>query len=104
MTDTTYPTRTQEEIADLKRSWRNDPCWDIYETEGFEAHREELKEYQATMEKRWEEERQKRFHEAAEKMGLSGNLNLAKYIQDLERTIHRLEKRIENLECFQTEN
>lgn len=34
--------RTPAEIADLKRQWLNDPSWDIEDTEGFEAHRDEL--------------------------------------------------------------
>jgi len=35
--------RTPEEIDQLKSNWAHDPCWDIEDTEGFEAHYEELK-------------------------------------------------------------
>lgn len=34
--------KNPEEIEDLKTNWKNDPCWDIEETEGFEAHKDEL--------------------------------------------------------------
>jgi len=30
--------KTVEEIDALKRNWYDDPCWDIYDTEGFEDH------------------------------------------------------------------
>lgn len=36
------PFPTPEEIDHLKKSWLADPCWDIEDTEGFEAHRAEL--------------------------------------------------------------
>lgn len=32
-------------IEDLKQNWRNDPCWDIERTEGFEEYAGELLEY-----------------------------------------------------------
>lgn len=34
--------KTRAEIEALKANWLGDPCWDIEETEGFEAHRSEL--------------------------------------------------------------
>lgn len=42
----TIPTKTQAEIEDLKKQWLSDPCWDIAHTEGFEAHAEELHDFQ----------------------------------------------------------
>lgn len=38
-------TKSIQEIEQLKADWRRDPCWDIEETEGFEAHRDELLQY-----------------------------------------------------------
>ena len=32
----------KERVAELKRQWLNDPCWDIEETEGFEQYQTEL--------------------------------------------------------------
>lgn len=46
--------RTPEEIADLKKSWKSDPCWDIEDTEGFEAHRDELRLYHEEQVREWE--------------------------------------------------
>lgn len=43
-------TKTPAEIADLKVQWAQDPCWDIADTEGFEAHAEELAAYQQARE------------------------------------------------------
>lgn len=47
-TETTIPTR--EQVEKLKRNWRDDPNWDLYDTEGFEAYRDELTAYQAEWE------------------------------------------------------
>ena len=44
--------RTSDEIAKLKQDWAKDPCWDLHETEGFEAHTEELRLYAAYWEAR----------------------------------------------------
>jgi len=30
------------EIQDLFRQWKHDPCWDLYETSGFEDHADAL--------------------------------------------------------------
>ena len=31
--------KTIQEVEKLKANWKNDPCWDLYETEGFEEYR-----------------------------------------------------------------
>lgn len=46
--------RTPEEIEKLKKSWAYDPCWDIEDSEGFEAHYEELKAWRLDTEKKHE--------------------------------------------------
>lgn len=89
--------KTPEEIEKLKRQWLADPCWDIYSTEGFEAHRKELEEYQAEQERRWEERRQQRLQEKANKMGIPDNLTLAKYIDELEWRIKQNEEEIDKI-------
>lgn len=38
--------KSREEIELLKENWKKDPCWDIYDTEGFEDHFEELSSFQ----------------------------------------------------------
>ena len=53
-TDTQAPTRTPLEIEKLKHQWCMDPIWDIDDTEGFEAHKEELTAYRLSMEAHWD--------------------------------------------------
>jgi hypothetical protein len=60
--------KTREEVEKLKQNWRDDPCWDIYNTEGFQEYKEELMEYQRLCEKEWEEKNQKRHEELASKI------------------------------------
>lgn len=67
--------KTVEEIEELKKDWESDPCWDLYETECFEEHREELKAFQENREAEWAEERKQREKEIdaeAEKLGVRG--------------------------------
>lgn len=45
--------RTAAEIADLKANWLNDSCWDIEETEGFEAHYQELRRWREAEDAAW---------------------------------------------------
>jgi len=67
--------KSREEIEHLKAEWTRDPCWEIYDTKGFEDHREELKKYQEeyylalSYETELEEEREKL---EAENLGLYG--------------------------------
>lgn len=49
-------TKTREQIEDLKRQWEADPCWDLADTEGFEAHRAELQAYEEYRKMIWREE------------------------------------------------
>ncbi|GEM_PF-6650957 len=34
--------KTREEIEKLKQDWKNDPCWNIEDTEGFKDRKGEL--------------------------------------------------------------
>lgn len=45
--------KTEEEIWALKADWQADPIWDIEETEGFEEHKAELKEFREFCEAGW---------------------------------------------------
>ncbi len=42
--------RTKTELAELKRNWQADPCWDIEDTEGFEYHYMELRRWREALE------------------------------------------------------
>ena len=44
---------TYENVEKLKQQWLEDPCWDIEDSEGFEAYRDELLEFRLEQEKRW---------------------------------------------------
>ena len=85
---------TAKELQELKRQWQSDPIWGIYETEGFEEHKDELKAYQEEWEKIWETERYERLKLKAGEMGIADNLDLAQYIQMLEYRIDELERRL----------
>jgi len=83
-----------EELRLLKRDWKRDPCWDIEETEGFEAHRDELLAFRKEQEQIWNAERNCRLQAKSEELGLPGNLALAEYIIFLEARISTLEDKL----------
>lgn len=58
------PAKTREEVEALKSNWYSDSCWDLEDTEGFEAHRDELLTYRKQVEGARAERRAKE-HEAA---------------------------------------
>ena len=60
--------REPNEIVALKRNWERDPCWDIEESEGFEEHKEGLLIYRKKKEAEWEQAREKRRKELANKI------------------------------------
>jgi len=90
--------RTRQEIQALICEWESDPCWDIEETEGFEAHHDELKAYRLKCEAEWKARTQRRLEEKAEELGVSGNTKLAAYVDRLEWKISDLVRQIERLE------
>ena len=89
--------RTKDEICRLKTNWCSDPCWDIEETEGFEAHYDELlayrKEIEAQREQEWFDEVDSRATE------LKCSFELAKYIILLEVRLDKMNKAMEMI-CF----
>lgn len=95
--------RTNADVEALKRSWFNDPHWDIEDTEGFEAHYDELKAYHDECSAEWDRaaaERQRKKDEAdateAEKLGCT----LAVYhtLMSLQDENAKLRERIGDLE------
>jgi hypothetical protein len=66
----TQTTCTPEEIEQLKANWLGGPCWDIEDTEGFEAHREELLAFRKEQEAKWEAQREERDNKRIEKVML----------------------------------
>lgn len=85
--------RTRAEIDGLKANWKADPCWDIEDTETFEAHREELVAFHEQMRGQWAAEMRAKLEAKAVELGIPGNTTLAAYIL-------RLEKRIADMEPY----
>lgn len=89
MQTTTPTTRTGPEILELKCGWLRDNCWDIEETEGFEAHRDELLAFRLQCEAEWKAKLQSR---AAE---LGCTVALVQYLEGLEYQIKALDRKLE---------
>jgi len=86
---------TRAAIKRLKRDWLDDPWWDIYATDGFEAHQTELTVFQERWERRWERRYQRELQEKSERLGIPGNIELVKYINDLEERIDDLRRELD---------
>lgn len=89
--------KSEEEIKNLKQNWLEDSCWDIETTEGFEAHKVELKKFRLEQEKLWEDKYNEDLNKRAIKLGIPGRIDLIKYFEGLEDKIKRLEEKIESV-------
>lgn len=63
--------RTDQEIESLKDSWKNDPCWDIETTDGFEAYRIPLQAWRKKYVADLEDSQQADLEREAIKLGLN---------------------------------
>lgn len=90
---TTHTIRTGPEILELKMQWLADGCWDIEETEGFEAHREELLAFRLHSEAEWKTKRQARLAQRASELGCS--VAMAEHLESLESRIAHLSKELD---------
>lgn len=88
--DDSTPAKTREEIEHLKENWFADPCWDIENTEGFEAHRMELLTYRLACELEWKQKETDRQIVRANTLGCS--LTMVHYLEILEHKIDRLDR------------
>ena len=86
---TQLPRKSDDEISELKRQWQNDPCWDIEDTEGFEAHSDELKAWREQLEANWQARENSRLAAKAEHFGCS--VELVRHLESLLRRIEELE-------------
>ena len=84
----------QSEMQKLKENWLSDPCYDLENVEGFEMWRDELLQFRLETEAMWEAERDFYWQEEAQKMGIPGNVELARRIKNMELRIAVLEKMI----------
>jgi len=83
-------TRTEQELNDLKRSWKNDPCWDIEDTEGFEAHYSELVNFKIEAIQAWQDEWKQKCLSKACEAGIPGNFQFGQYLVRQEQNLDRL--------------
>lgn len=81
---------TREQVENLMAQWDADPVWDLEDTSGYEAYRDELREHQERMEEHWAQEQHNRLLAKAEELGMPGNIKLAMYVIGLEDTIEKL--------------
>ncbi len=71
--------KTRRDIEQLKAGWLRDPLWDLEETEGFEVHQDELRQFRLTMEARWRaaaDKGERAIDAEAERIGVHGLLRL----------------------------
>jgi hypothetical protein len=69
--------KTRGEVEELKAAWAHDPCWDIEETEGFEAYRAELLALHEEKDAEWGARRTAELAAYASEIGVPGNIDLA---------------------------
>jgi hypothetical protein len=87
-------------VDDLKQNWRRDPCYDLWDVEGFEEFKDELRAYQESQEKRWAEAAAQELQEYANKIGIPDNTVLAAHIRHLERTIEALTEKLHEHDIY----
>lgn len=80
--------KTPAEIEVLKKSWTSDPIWDLEDSEGFEEHKKELKEYSDRWKAIWL--LQAEMKKATKKLKRSRN--------KAERKEHRLQRRLDAIQ------
>jgi len=81
--------KTSDELAHLKANWLGDPCWDIEDTKGFEAHYNELRDWRFNLEETEAIKEENRLMTKAVTLGCT--VELVGYIETLERRLARLE-------------
>jgi hypothetical protein len=86
--------RTRQEIAELKENWLKDPCWDIEDTEGFEAHKPLLLKFRHDVEKEQSQKHREQVKDFMSRVGLYEGVDaftLAEYIMNLEARLKKCE-------------
>ena len=83
--------KTRRDIEQLKAGWLRDPLWDIEDTEGFEAHHDELVQFRETVQARWRaavDERERALDAEAERIGVHGLLRLLREAEARQQRQH----------------
>ena len=100
--NTTKRAATREDVEELKHKWQCDPEWDIEETKGFEAFRDELTTFRRTCEAEWEQRRLREKALCLEKLALDAatleiSVQAMKVINGLTSRLGNLEREVEQL-------
>ena len=85
--------KTREEIEDLKAQWKADPIWDLWNTEGFEDHYDELSTFQMVCEVEWKQQAENEFAEFQKLIGTK-NKKLSVFLFAMANRIKYLESEI----------
>jgi hypothetical protein len=85
---------TQDEIEQLKKSWKKDPNWDIEDTEGFEEHRDELIAYRKELEIEYQHNEEERIARRARVVEIDTGVALSGAAQAIE-TFAEIENEVE---------
>lgn len=89
--------KTKGQIEALKQDWTNDPCWDIEDTEGFEAHRVELLAFRLQKEAEWTAAREASIRAGMQRLKIDSR-ELYDCLVGLIDRVQRLEQRLCDLE------
>ena len=84
------PNPTRADVETLIAQWTGDPCWDLEDTDGYEAYREELLAVRLVNERRWQRQEAERVQGRCAELGCTPQL--LRYLESLERAIARLEE------------
>jgi hypothetical protein len=90
--------KTRQDVDQLKETWLGDPCWDIENTEGFEAYRDELIAYRNECEAVWDRTEKNRQKAKMDLLGIPGNTFFLAYLETLEYQIAELQKQLAKLQ------
>lgn len=103
-TATTPTPKTADELEALKSNWLKDPCWDLEDTDGFEAHYDELLAFRLQDEAMRSASYKRRLEQAAARLGIPDNLTLAEVVVGLEERVRDLLERVDALDAGVAEN
>lgn len=84
--------KTFADVEKLVEEWKADPCWDLWDTDGFEHLENLLKTIQKYYENMWQRDEVNRLEARANELQCS--VELVKHIEKLERRIQQLEDAI----------
>lgn len=93
--------KARQEMEQLKQCWIKDPIWDIYETEGYEEYRDELRVFQTNMMQEWRAREYNKVYDYARRLGIETlgnpadepNLELAKLLMRIEERLTQVENK-----------